>query len=613
MKKSKPKRKSDALQSKSPDFSLPEWVGWIVLGLAVIATLTISWRKWPDPLVDFGRELYLPWQITQGAVLYRDIDANYGPLSHYFNAFVFLIFGPGFMHLVAVNLVIYVGILSLLYYILRIGWGRSAAFVGSLFFVTVFSFNQFVGIGNYNYAAPYAHETTHGFLLILGLIATLAAWLQHPRIFFSGLAGLLCGLCLLLKIEVIFTATFVTLAGIILAWRSLRKSFILQKWMPQIMTFAILGMAPSAIATLALFQTGKFSIYEAFLWANVAWTGLFLYKDIAQDPLQATFLGLSDIPKNLYYLTIAGVYSVLSVGITAAILRLIGESRRTLLVLVAIAIAVTAIFVSTQLPWIEVARAFPAWLILASLAPIFSWRSSLSLGVHQMRFLLLVAAWAFLARMAINPRVYHYGFFQAAIAGVLTVVVAWKLLPDLFCLQKTQRFVYLTLLALFLLCGVWQLQKASTNIYAKKTQSLGTGVDQMFGFNAQVEPTTAILEDARKFLSQAPGVNSLLVLPEGITLNYLLRKNTPSHVYTFNPYWLKWRESILKDINKNPPSYVLLISRDMREYGIQRFGETDEHGAQLVSWLDWNCGPVHHVGGDPLDVSERGAIIYRLK
>ena len=46
----------------------------------------MSWRKWPDPLIDFGRELYLPWRLANGAVLYRDVDDFYGPLSQYLNA-----------------------------------------------------------------------------------------------------------------------------------------------------------------------------------------------------------------------------------------------------------------------------------------------------------------------------------------------------------------------------------------------------------------------------------------------------------------------------------------------------------------------------------------------
>src|SRR4029450_1120203 len=63
-----------------------ERVGIALLALAVVFTLVASWRKWPDPLVDFGRELYLPWRLSQGALLYRPIDHLYGPLYHYFNA-----------------------------------------------------------------------------------------------------------------------------------------------------------------------------------------------------------------------------------------------------------------------------------------------------------------------------------------------------------------------------------------------------------------------------------------------------------------------------------------------------------------------------------------------
>ena len=63
--------------------------------------LAISWRKWPDVIVDFGRELYIPWRLSEGAVLYRDVDDVYGPLSQYFNAGLFRLFGPGLMIVVA--------------------------------------------------------------------------------------------------------------------------------------------------------------------------------------------------------------------------------------------------------------------------------------------------------------------------------------------------------------------------------------------------------------------------------------------------------------------------------------------------------------------------------
>src|SRR5215831_13968845 len=148
------------------------------LNVAVLAGLAIyfaavSWLKWPDPLIDFGRELYLPWRITQGAVLFKDEMHLYGPLSPYLNSLFFRIGGVGLTTLVTANTIIYAAILALLYYLVRAGWGRWAALTSCAFFVGVFSFSQLVGIDNYNFLTPYSHEMTHGTLLILCLILAL--------------------------------------------------------------------------------------------------------------------------------------------------------------------------------------------------------------------------------------------------------------------------------------------------------------------------------------------------------------------------------------------------------------------------------------------------------
>src|SRR5215831_10677178 len=72
-----------------PRFALSEQICWTGLAGLVIYFLAVSWRKWPDPLIDFGRELYLPWRLANGALLYRDADDYFGPLSQYLNAGLF--------------------------------------------------------------------------------------------------------------------------------------------------------------------------------------------------------------------------------------------------------------------------------------------------------------------------------------------------------------------------------------------------------------------------------------------------------------------------------------------------------------------------------------------
>src|ERR1700722_542950 len=106
-------------------------LGWVsLIGLAIFLLAT-SWRKWPDPMIDFGRELYLPWRLAHGAVLYRDVDDFFGPLSQYFNSVLFRLFAPGMMVLVAANVTVFAGIILTVYILFRRAWGTGAAFVSS--------------------------------------------------------------------------------------------------------------------------------------------------------------------------------------------------------------------------------------------------------------------------------------------------------------------------------------------------------------------------------------------------------------------------------------------------------------------------------------------------
>ena len=94
-------------------------------------------------------------------------------------------------------------------------------------------------------------------------------------------------------------------------------------------------------------------------------------------------------------------------------------------------------------------------------------------------------------------------------------------------------------------------------------------------------------------------------------LNYLLRRPIPISAYNFNPYWLNWRDKILDGLQKNPPDYVVLITRDMREFGMNYFGDSPEHGKAIMAWIMRNYQQVWQAGGNPLDMNQRGAVILR--
>lgn len=54
----------------------------VLFPYAVFAFLAlVSWSRWIEPYVDSGRELMVPWRLSRGEALYRDVRFYYGPLA----------------------------------------------------------------------------------------------------------------------------------------------------------------------------------------------------------------------------------------------------------------------------------------------------------------------------------------------------------------------------------------------------------------------------------------------------------------------------------------------------------------------------------------------------
>src|SRR5438477_9341054 len=92
-----------------------QWLGPALIAIAFVIMAIWSWGTWPDPMIDFGRELYTPWQLVQGKVLYRDVASFYGPLSPYVNALWFTIFGISLRTLALCNMAIMIGLIAMLH------------------------------------------------------------------------------------------------------------------------------------------------------------------------------------------------------------------------------------------------------------------------------------------------------------------------------------------------------------------------------------------------------------------------------------------------------------------------------------------------------------------
>ena len=134
-------------------------LGGAAVALCLVLLAAQTWRKWGDLAVDFGVQLYLPWKLSAGAVLYRDVAyLTGGPLSLYYHAWLFRLFGVSVLTLVMSNLVILILLAALVYgcfYRIADAW---TATVAGLALVLVFAFGQYGSDGIFNYVSPYSHE-----------------------------------------------------------------------------------------------------------------------------------------------------------------------------------------------------------------------------------------------------------------------------------------------------------------------------------------------------------------------------------------------------------------------------------------------------------------------
>jgi hypothetical protein len=603
--------KADPRDSKGPLTRHGEWLGLALLAGVTVFFLATSWRKWTDPLIDFGRELYLPWRLANGAVLYRDADDFYGPLSQYLNAGLFRIFGPGLMVLATANLVVFSAILASTYALFRRAWGYGAALASCAVFVSVFGFSQFFG-GNHNYATPYSHEATHGFLACLLLVLALVRWLERPAAARGALAGLLFGLTVVLKPEIMLSAGLITAAAMAIGYRR-------SKSLPSTSVFAwaLAALAPT-LAFWAYFSE-HFPAGEALGLASRAWLNVLGTTRFTGDIIQSTFLGFDQPWAHLVEQGMATVLAALLIAVFVAIAKVADrierpQVRRVLGTLLAGSAAWCA---WTRVDWLDIGHCVLG-LTLIYLAFGFTPHAPRQIAGEDasrpaLRLMIALLAAGLMTRMLLNGRIYQLGFYQAALASILVPAVLIGELPERLGLGRPGRAILVALTVIFLGTGVVRLAVRSQGLLGMKTYPVGEGVDRFLAMPPKIEATGALVDLTSRQLRRMPGIDTLVVLPEGQMINYLARLPSPvAPFFFFSAATRGFREQeIVNDLQTHPPDCIVIVSRDLREYGIARYGENPGGGKRILDWASANYHVAGSIGDDPLDYNKRGAIILR--
>ncbi len=188
--------------------------GSIVLLWGIL--LYATWAHWGDMTVDCGREVYVPWVLSIGQKLYRDVWYPYGPAAPYFNALLYLLFG------VNLTVLYWAGALSALVsalLLVMIGARISFILAGWTGAVILLVQGMVPGIV-FNFPMPYAYSAVYGFVVtcIFVLFVLEAARSDQWIWMFAAGCAAACGLAIKLEIG---GADYAVL-GLLVALRALR-------------------------------------------------------------------------------------------------------------------------------------------------------------------------------------------------------------------------------------------------------------------------------------------------------------------------------------------------------------------------------------------------------
>lgn len=593
----------------------PSWLGPLLLAACFAALTAWSWEKWADVTIDFGAELYSAWRISEGDVLYRDIPYRHGPLPHHLNALWFRLFGVSIRTLALCNLALLAVIAALTWDLFRRATSAWVATACTAVLLGVFAFGQYVPIANYNYVTPYQHHQTHGLLLCLGMLTAFgAAWRRSGRsaLLCHALAGICLGGVFLTKLEIFVPAAAAAALALLLG-----AAFGRAERASALGAFA----AGAALLPAAFFAWLALRMPPALALEGVLGNWAYLGGGLFANAFYRSGAGLDAPLANLLALLRAALGVALFGAAVLAVARLAPLPRaRVPWLAPALALGVFAVLASWPglVPWHAAARALPLTsAVVLGVLCVELWRRRGDAGLLARRgplALYALLSLGLLGKMLLFARIEHYGFALAMPATLLLVaalfeLAAWARGPRRAALARA-------CVAGCVAGGVFFWWTQSDAFYRRKDFAVGQGADRVLSFNPHTSPRPQRVAAALARLQQLmPPRASLVVFPEGASLNYWLRKVNPSGYLLFLPTELEafGEADMLARLEASPPDFAALVQRPSAEFGTGPFGVDPRNGRRLREWVDRHYERVARIGPEPFRQEGFGIVILHRR
>lgn len=551
------------------------WLPWVWLAVVYLLLVAVSWKRWVNPIVDCGREMYLPWQIAEGKMLYRDLFFMYGPLVPYWHALLFKVLGVHLNVLYAVGLTLVALQAGLIFVIARRLLSTTFALLAPMLFMTQFAFRPTLG----NLVFPYSFNAEYASVLNL-----IALWLvlRHSEQKLAGkplvCAGLCVGLSLLAKQEIGVAGLIFLLIFAVVSIRNSRSA-IRDFIAPAGITIALPLLGYGWFAS----QIGFGSLLHDYLWPREILGQMKFFEQYVVGTLFA--------PRAVLYLAGlallgAGALSAILFGAWAASRYLHRVAGTVWIFLVALPLIISD-FSDPFFRFLELNHIHAGNILLLFIALIVAFRSRSTL--LWITLFAIVSAWR--APLFAGISAYSSFFMPASIIVFLWLWTEWipRLWPkiDIATWQRHAAIVFSILCAL-------HIGRTVAISHTQLTYPLSTQRGSMF-VHRDIGPV--LKETADFILAKTKPNEPLLLFPEEASLYFLCDRHSPSKYYQFAPALIanaREEQCLINDADAAKVRIVTVSNRATTEYGKPYFGL--DYYPRIREWLLANFHLVKTIG-----------------
>jgi hypothetical protein len=637
------------------------WFGLAFVALVFVAELALTWRRWSNLTGDLGLDLYVPWRLSQGAILYRDVFIFAGgPFSQHFDALLFKIFGASFLTLATANLAAIAVMLLVLFRRFAAVADTWTAVTICLGTTVVFAFAYYSREG-FNYVIPYSNEAVHGLVLSILAVGFLSDWVSTRRMRWAIPAGFCSGLVFLTKPDIFLALAAADLAAFGLLFFLFRETrfavksaaaflaagiipplffffyfFRVENWQDSLHS-VVFGWVPMFTAAVVkdpiyqwctgldrpyfhlrniLFQSARVAVVTAFYaaafrvikaqkqdWMRIQQRSVPVFAPVLITLVYAAqWFQLGESFLSSFLTMLACLWLFLALGIfllSTAVRRWKPNIYRSPWAI--ILVLMIPLWTAVHTDWLDYGYSLPLLVVVSGILIYWNRHALARQQTFVFPVLWTIFSLMMLSKMGVFPRIWNYGFVLAMPAFAAgTYCVLW-LLPTLLeeKWQVPARLFRSAISVVFIL-GFVSLFRVSESDYAMQKISVGVGSNRMLA--------SANLEHANEFNTalgwiekNVPKNATIAALPQGAELNFLSRRTNPTPCVAWDPNYIAiFGESRMTATYKeSPPDYIAIVDRRVKYIDSPCFGSAG-YGKDLMQWIHQNYRVQTLIGQEPL-------------